>query len=80
MSIDPDLQIDSVKTPREALERLGKEEYDCIISDYKMPGMDGIQFAMKVREESNIPFLLYTGQGSEEVARARAPLVQQPTE
>ena len=70
MSFDPDLQIDSVKSPKEALEKLRKEEYDYIISDFKMPGMDGIQFAMKIREKSNIPFILYTGQGSEEVAEA----------
>jgi PAS domain S-box-containing protein len=69
-SFDPYLQIDFVSSPREALEKLEKEEYDCIISDYKMPEMDGIQLAIRIREESDVPFILYTGQGSEEVAEA----------
>jgi PAS domain S-box-containing protein len=69
-SFDPLLQIDSTTSPREALEKLEKKEYDCIISDYKMPEMDGIQLAIRIREKSNIPFILYTGQGSEEVAEA----------
>jgi PAS domain S-box-containing protein len=30
--------------------------------------MDGIELAQKVRERSSVPFILYTGQGSEEVA------------
>jgi PAS domain S-box-containing protein len=69
-SFDPDLQIDFVSSPREALKKLEKEEYDCIISDYRMPEMDGIQLARRIREKSNVPFILYTGQGSEEVAEA----------
>ncbi len=69
-SFDPYLQIDFVSSPREALEKLEKEEYDCIISDYKMPEMSGIELAIRIREKSNVPFILYTGQGSEEVAEA----------
>ena len=34
-----------------------------------MPEMDGIEFAKKVRSTSNIPIILYTGRGSEEVAQ-----------
>ncbi len=40
--------------------------------DYSIPTIDGIELAERIRKESNIPFILYTGQGSEEVAeRAR---------
>jgi CheY-like chemotaxis protein len=67
-SFDPDIIADSAISPRKALEKLEKDEYDCIVSDYVMSGTDGIQFALRVRELSNIPFILYTGQGSEEVA------------
>ena len=68
-SVDPDLQIDSVSSPREALEKIKSNEYDCIVSDYCMPEMDGIQLAERIRKESSIPFILYTGRGSEEVAK-----------
>ena len=33
-----------------------------------MPKMNGIELAQKIRETSDIPIILYTGQGSEEVA------------
>ncbi|TRO50534.1 response regulator [Candidatus Bathyarchaeota archaeon] len=66
--IDKDVEIDSVTTPEKALEMQEHENYDCIVSDYKMISMNGIELAQKVREKSDVPFILYTGQGSEEVA------------
>jgi len=66
--IENDVEIDSVTDPQEALELQEKQGYDCIVSDYKMFKMNGIELAEKVREKSDVPFILYTGQGSEEVA------------
>ncbi len=63
-----DLIVESVKDPEEALRKQEEENYDCIVSDYKMMSMNGIELAQKVREKSDVPFILYTGQGSEEVA------------
>ena len=57
--------IDSVSA---ALDLLGKEKFDVIISDYQMPGKDGIQFLVEVRTSfGKIPFILFTGKGREEV-------------
>ena len=39
------------------LEKALKEEYDLIILDIMMPGMDGYQTCRKMREESNAPIL-----------------------
>ena len=64
------IQVTSAASGKEALQLLEKESYDCIVSDYKMPGMDGITFARQVRERSQIPFIIYTRQGSEEVAES----------
>ena len=66
--IEKDVVVDSVQDPEEALLKQEEENYDCIVSDYKMISMNGIELAQKVREKSDIPFILYTGQGSEEVA------------
>jgi PAS domain S-box-containing protein len=66
--IDKDVKIDSVLTPAEALKLHEQGIYDCIVSDYKMMTMNGIELAQKIREKSSVPFILYTGQGSEEVA------------
>ncbi|WP_324661706.1 PAS domain S-box protein [Haloarcula sediminis] len=42
---------------------------DCVISDYDMAGMNGLEFLEVVREEyPELPFILFTGKGSEEVA------------
>lgn len=52
----------------DGLEQL-TSDIDCIVSDYDMPGQNGIGFLEQVREEySELPFILYTGKGSEEVA------------
>ena len=55
----------------EALDRFTArpEEVDCIVSDYQMPGMDGIELLTRVREhDPDLPFVLFTGKGSEEIA------------
>jgi PAS domain S-box-containing protein len=57
----------TVSEPEEALDKLDSTFY-CIVSDYKMPEMNGLEFFKKVREETDVPFILYTGKGSEEIA------------
>ena len=64
----PEMNFTTIEYPRDALELLHLRSFDCVILDYKMPEMDGLTFAAKVREFSDIPIILYTGQGSEEVA------------
>lgn len=48
----------------EGLERLDADPPDCVVSDYNMPGIDGIELLQTVREEfPELPFILYTGRG-----------------
>jgi len=62
--------VDTAHSAKEALTRLDGNGYDIIISDYKMPEMDGLEFLKVVREDrgSDIPFIIFTGKGREEVA------------
>ena len=58
---DDRLTLDSVESPHAALDRLEREHYDCILSDYDMPDMDGLRFLESVREHSpSIPFIFFT--------------------
>jgi CheY-like chemotaxis protein len=65
--IDRDLIFKSMLDPWKALELLYKEKYDVILSDYNMNIISGIEFAKHVRSFTDIPIILYTGFGSEDV-------------
>ncbi|EMA69921.1 hybrid sensor histidine kinase/response regulator [Halorubrum distributum] len=61
--------VTSVTDPETALDRLDEAAFDCVVSDYDMPAMDGLEFFETLRERHRkIPFVLYTGKGSEEIA------------
>ena len=61
------LSVRTTTSVSEALDHL--DEIDCVVSDYDMPPMTGIEFLEKVRErDEDIPFILFTGKGSEEIA------------
>ncbi len=63
--------IDTVTatSPEEGLELVSSEDFDIIVADYKMPRMSGVAFLKKIRAEGlDIPFILLTGRGGEEVA------------
>ena len=64
-----ELVVTHVEDAPTALDRLAAEDFECIVSDYDMPGMTGIEFLDVVRGEyPDLPFILFTGKGSEEVA------------
>jgi len=64
-----DVEIDSITDPNAVLDYLERDDVDCVISDYSMPEMDGLALLERVRETwPELPFVLYTGRGSEELA------------
>jgi PAS domain S-box-containing protein len=65
----PDIVVHTETAPTEAVERLDAVTVDCIVSDFDMGSMDGLEFLEAVRDRSpELPFILFTGKGSEEIA------------
>jgi len=63
------LVVSHAATVGDALAQLDSESFDCVVSDYEMPGQNGIDFLEAVTNRfEQIPFILFTGQGSEEIA------------
>ncbi|MEF8832190.1 MAG: response regulator, partial [Candidatus Thermoplasmatota archaeon] len=68
--INEEIEVLTVSSAERALEMIDEEELDVIVSDYKMPDIDGLEFLEELREErdSDVPFIIFTGKGEEEVA------------
>lgn len=65
---DSAFSVVSETNPRDALARLEKtaKGFDCIVSDYEMPGMDGVEFHDAIRQsDTTVPFILFTSRGAE---------------
>ena len=64
------LKVVTATSGRVGLELLDRERVDVIVSDFKMPGMDGIEFLYQCRRQHpNIPRVMLTAFGNEDLAR-----------
>ncbi|ELZ31431.1 PAS domain S-box [Halogeometricum pallidum JCM 14848] len=66
---NPRLHVQTASSAAAGVDRLEEANFDCVVSDYDMPGTNGLQFLHDVREANpDLPFILFTGKGSEEIA------------
>ncbi|HWS82692.1 MAG TPA: hybrid sensor histidine kinase/response regulator [Ktedonobacteraceae bacterium] len=65
----PNVNVDTSDSAAGALQLIRAHEYDAIVSDIKMPGMDGLALLVKIRDlRQNTPTLLITGHGDHNLA------------
>jgi len=59
-----DIDSDGVASAEEALRRVGADFPGIVISDIRLPGMDGLQLLARLREkDAQLPVVLITGHG-----------------
>jgi len=69
LEMQGNFEVETAASVEEAQEKMRKKEFDVIVSDYIMPGKDGLEFLKELRDSSNnIPFIIFTGKGREIVA------------
>ena len=62
------IQVDTCDSALEGLIHIQEHDYDAIVSDIKMPGMDGLALLAKIQElRPETPTLLITGHGEHEL-------------
>jgi DNA-binding NtrC family response regulator len=64
-----DYAVETTNNPSEGLRMLTEKDYDLVISDLKMPGMDGMELFDELKEiKPGVPVIIITAYGSLETA------------
>lgn len=64
----PDVAVETCDSAPVALEHIAATDYDAIVSDIKMPGMDGLALLERIRAlRPETPTLLITGHGEQDL-------------
>ena len=61
--------VETTNSPTEAIKLLKEEDFDLVITDLKMPGIDGLELFEEFRDiKPDIPVIIITAYGSPEIA------------
>src|SRR5437879_11408962 len=61
--------VDTADSAAAALDRIGARDYDAIVTDIRMPGMDGLTLLAEILgRRPGTPTLMITGHGEEDLA------------
>jgi CheY-like chemotaxis protein len=79
---DVGAEVEIANSGREAMETVAHQRFDCVLSDVKMPGMDGVELVRAVRlRDPGLPIMLvtaYSGDQDLELARQQGLLAILP--
>ncbi len=66
---ETDCSVTTAESATAALAELSNGAFDCVVSEYGLPGDDGLSLLQAVREtDSDVPFIMFTATGDETVA------------
>ena len=54
------IEADFCNTGKEGLQKLREQEYQLVVLDVMMPGMDGFETLEEIRKENSLPILMFT--------------------
>ena len=71
-------EVSSADSGENGLSIFLKNKFDIVLSDYEMPGMDGVAFACSVKKSSpRTPVVIMTGAGRETVFSRKSTAVDE---
>jgi DNA-binding NtrC family response regulator len=71
------LKVEAFTSPEQALERSEEQDFDLVISDYRMPSMDGVQFLSAMMElQPAVPRMICSGYADRDAIIAAVNEVQ----
>ena len=68
--LSENIDADICNTGKEGLRKLKEEEYQLVILDVMMPGMDGFETLEEIRKENSLPILMFTSK-NDSVSKVR---------
>ena len=64
-----EIEVEWARSAAKAHMMLAGGKFDCVVSDFQMPKVNGLEFLRELRAEGNdIPFIFLTGKGTEQIA------------
>jgi signal transduction histidine kinase len=66
--VESEYRFLEAESGEEGLELVRRDPPDCVLLDYRLPDVDGLEFLERVTGAGSLPVIVLTGQGSEAVA------------
>ena len=57
---EQDIKLSTFSSPSDAYQGILHDEYECVVTDYRMQDLNGVEFVKIIRATSNVPIIMYT--------------------